>query len=101
MGERIAELRRKCGLSQAALAKKLGLSTSAIAMYEQGRREPSVAILIALTEVLGVTMDYLLTGQIRPKPVPASREGDNSIKHSNLAAAILCTAWYIGGNDDC
>lgn len=100
MGERIAELRRKCGLSQAALAKKLGLSTSAIAMYEQGRREPSVAILIALTEVLGVTMDYLLTGEIRPKRAAALGAGDNPIKHSKLAETILCAAWYIGNNDD-
>ena len=63
MGERIAKLRRSKGLSQAKLARILGLSTNTIAMYEQGRREPSVSIIIALSTVLGVTLDYLLTGQ--------------------------------------
>lgn len=61
MGERIAQLRRMRGLSQAKLASALGLSTSTIAMYEQGRREPSVSILVALADTLGVTLDYLIT----------------------------------------
>ena len=38
MGERIAQLRRMHGLSQAKLACALGLSTGTIAMYEQGGR---------------------------------------------------------------
>lgn len=63
LGKRIADLRRKRGLNQSELARKLGLSTSAIGMYEQGRREPSIPIIVALAEELGVTIDYLLTGQ--------------------------------------
>ena len=50
MGNRIAQLRHKKGLSQAALGRKLGLSASAIGMYEQGRREPSSSILISLAK---------------------------------------------------
>ena len=38
MGERIAQLRQRKGLSQAKLATAVGLSASAIAMYEQGMR---------------------------------------------------------------
>ena len=93
MGERIAKLRRSIGLSQATLAKMLGLSTSTIAMYEQGRREPSVSIIIALADTLGVTIDYLLTGQALSKPsfVPGK---DNS--HIQLIATLLCTAFHIG-----
>lgn len=62
LGERIAFLRSKQGLSQAELARRLNISPSAVGMYEQGRREPPVDILISLARVLGVTMDYLLTG---------------------------------------
>ena len=63
LGIRIASLRQGRGLSQAELAKKLHISTSAIGMYEQGRREPSVATLIALSKEFGVSLDYLLSGQ--------------------------------------
>jgi transcriptional regulator with XRE-family HTH domain len=63
LGERIGALRRSKGLSQAELAQKLGISASAMGMYEQGRREPAVQTLVALSRELGVTTDYLLTGK--------------------------------------
>ena len=62
LGTRIASLRHGCGLSQAELARRLHISPSAIGMYEQGRREPSVDILIAIAQEFGVTLDYLLSG---------------------------------------
>ena len=42
-GARMATLRRAAGISQAQLAERLGVSPSAIGMYEQGRREPGSA----------------------------------------------------------
>lgn len=64
LGARIASLRQGFGMSQAELAKRLHISPSAVGMYEQGRREPSVQILIALSKVFGVSLDYLLSGQV-------------------------------------
>lgn len=64
LGPRIAASRREAGLSQAELARRLQISASAMGMYEQGRREPSMEILVALARELGVTTDYLLTGQV-------------------------------------
>ena len=86
MGERIAQLRRNKGLSQATLAQALSLSTSTIAMYEQGRREPSVSTIIALADTLGVTIDYLLIGQPPATIIP----------HDSLIPTILATALHIG-----
>lgn len=60
LGKRIAELRKACDMSQKELGEKLGLSASAIGMYEQGRREPGNAMLIAMENLFGVTVDYLL-----------------------------------------
>lgn len=62
LGSRIATLRRCAGLSQSQLAARLKISPSAVGMYEQGRREPSVALLIAMGREFGVSMDYLLRG---------------------------------------
>lgn len=63
LGTRIATLRQGMGLSQAELAKRLHISSSAVGMYEQGRREPSVDTLIAMSREFGVTLDYLLSGR--------------------------------------
>ncbi len=63
IGPRIAALRRRAGMSQAELAQQLRCSASAVGMYEQGRREPASDVLVRLSEIFGVTTDYLLTGQ--------------------------------------
>ena len=80
---RIAALRRQKGLSQAQLAEQLGVSPSAVGMYEQGRREPSADTLVALSEVFGVSVDYLLTG----KPVPEERRELETLLMSRIEAA--------------
>lgn len=49
-------------MSQAELADRLGISSSAVGMYEQGRREPCNALLVSLAKEFGVTTDFLLTG---------------------------------------
>ncbi len=63
LGERIALLRRGCGWSQSELARQLHISPSAVGMYEQGRREPSLEALVEISRVFGVSADYLLTGK--------------------------------------
>ena len=63
LGARIAALRRSRDMSQEQLAKVLGISPSAVGMYEQGRREPSAATLVAIATLFGVSTDYLLTGK--------------------------------------
>ena len=74
LGQRIAALRRQRGLSQAELAACLGISASAMGMYEQGRREPSADTLVRLARQLQVTTDFLLTGelnsQMTSRPIP-------------------------------
>ena len=66
LGARIAALRRAAGWSQGQLAELLQVSPSAVGMYEQGRREPSGEILVAMSRLFHVTVDYLLTGSPTP-----------------------------------
>lgn len=53
----IKELRTKEGLSQSALAKKLGIATSAIGHMENGRMKVSAKIANKVKEVFGVVLD--------------------------------------------
>ena len=62
LGLRIALLRVEKGWSQAELARRIGVSPSAVGMYEQGRREPSLTLLVHIAQEFVVTTDYLLTG---------------------------------------
>jgi len=57
---RLRELRNMKGLSQAELAKKLGVSKSRISMYELGERQPDFETLELISDYFNVNLDYLL-----------------------------------------
>ena len=90
LGARIAALRRDAGWSQAELGKRLQVSASAVGMYEQGRREPSADTLVALSEIFGVTTDYLLTG--KPIALPDQRAVPRLMRASLEAAQTALSA---------
>ena len=63
IGKNIAALRKKCGLTQNALAEKLGVSNKAVSRWESGRGYPDISAFPALASVFGVTVDYLMLGE--------------------------------------
>ena len=85
LGIRIALLRASRGWSQAELARRIGVSASAVGMYEQGRREPSLDLLVRLAREFGVTTDYLLMGEDpHPNPTEAQRPASITIRTDAL-----------------
>lgn len=58
IGERIRQARQASGLSQQALAEKVGVSAKAISKYERNLDTPSSDILLRLAQALGVRLDY-------------------------------------------
>lgn len=84
LGNRIASLRKAAGLSQEALAAKLGVSRQAIGKWESDATLPSLDNLHQLAKELGVSIDALLTGEANeaqstgeagPTQTPLSLEG--------------------------
>ncbi len=49
------------GLSQAAFAKKIGISKGALQYYEKGEREPSASTIKKIAEISGHSIDWLMT----------------------------------------
>lgn len=62
--ERLRMLRQQRGLSQQELAKKLGISGSAISMYERGERTPDFELLDLICDFFNVDTDYILGKEI-------------------------------------
>ena len=60
VGRRIAELRRKCDMTQMELADRMGISFQAVSNWERGNSMPDISKLPELAEVFGVTIDQLL-----------------------------------------
>jgi transcriptional regulator with XRE-family HTH domain len=64
----LAFLRRKAGLSQAALAAAVGVTPMSVSNYEAGRNGPSTRTMVAIAETLGVTVDDLLKQPSKKAP---------------------------------
>jgi len=69
LNEKIYSCRKKAGLSQDALAEKIGVSRQAVSKWELGTAQPELDKLAALAKVFGVTADWLLSDE-EPEEIP-------------------------------
>ena len=60
VNEKIKEERERTGWTQTELAKRAGITSSALSQIESGERYPSTIVLTKLAKVLSVSVDYLL-----------------------------------------
>ena len=67
VGQRIIERRKKLGLTQEALAEKSDVTPQFVSYAESGKRAMRPENLLKISEALGVSTDYLLTGDIVDK----------------------------------
>lgn len=63
MKERIKQVREQNGLNLTRFAEILGLTVSAVSLYENGKREPSNAVLTSISKTFGVSLAWLKTGE--------------------------------------
>ena len=78
LADKIIELRKKNGWSQEELAEKMGVSRQSISKWEGAQSVPDMGRIIRLSEIFGVSTDYLLKDNIeRTEPAeegPSERE---------------------------
>lgn len=77
VGRRIRELRQSKRLLQEELARKAGLSASALSNFEQGRRRISLEWLRKISKILGVTVSDLIPDSRVRKPLAENDEEEN------------------------
>ena len=58
--EKIRKLRR---LNQQKVAMDLNISREALSYYENGKREPSLCLLLTMSNYFNVSINYLITGE--------------------------------------
>lgn len=62
-GKFIASCRKEKGLTQAQLAEKLNITDRAVSKWETGKCMPDSSIMLELCNILGVTVNELLSGE--------------------------------------
>lgn len=63
IGMRIQQARKQKGFTQSELADKLYVSAQAVSKWENDQASPDITMLSSLSEILGVTIDYLINGK--------------------------------------
>lgn len=61
MGKLILKLRKEKGMTQKDLAAKLQITDNAVSKWERGKGCPDISILPELSEILGISVDELLS----------------------------------------
>lgn len=90
LGKRIRALRQEKGLSQEALAERLGISRQAVVKWEHGTANPSTANLIALSQILEVPLAELVSGKAEEAEPPKRRSRlPLALSIVTLALAVL------------
>lgn len=64
IGKRIKFFRNLRNLSQEELAEKIGISRTALYYYEANKRKPTFEVLEKITDVLNITLEELINGDI-------------------------------------
>ena len=67
LGDNIARLRKKTGLTQDALGSRLGVTAQAVSKWEREIACPDVMLLPALADLFGITLDELFRGTAADK----------------------------------
>ena len=63
-GRTIKELREKRKITQKELSEKIGVSDKTVSKWETGKSMPDSSIMLELCEILGITVNELLSGEV-------------------------------------
>ena len=92
IGQNIAELRKKKGLTQEELAKKMCVTAQAVSKWERDASYPDVTALSTLAKVLGVSVSAIVEGE---QGVPELKEADADA----IARRVLVITFRMGAAD--
>ena len=81
IGRFIAECRKQKDLTQMQLSEKLGITDKAISKWERGIAMPDSSIMLELCDILGISVNELLSGE------------KISMENNNQKTNSFCLKW--------
>ena len=79
IGKFIANCRKEKNITQAILAEKLGVTDRSISNWENGKNMPDLSLFKPLCEILGITINELLSGERLDKETYQERFEENIV----------------------
>ncbi len=88
LADKIIKLRKKFGWSQEELAEKMNVSRQSISKWESARSIPDLNKILMLSEIFGVSTDYLVKDDIE-EDEEINEDVDTDVKRVTLEEALL------------
>lgn len=87
LADKIIRLRKKNGWSQEELAEKMNVSRQAVSKWEGAHTIPDLEKILQLSELFGVTTDYLLKDEIENEEFSNDTSSDTSVRKISIEEA--------------
>ena len=98
IAERILTLRKSKGMSQEQLAEAVGVSRQAVSKWESEQASPDPEKIITLSEVFGVTTDYLLKG-IEPEKEAEQKPEEKKTEDTHMTVGDVLDQKILTGEN--
>lgn len=97
MGTRLRLARKDRGLTVDKASEQIGVNATYFRQIECGKSTPSLPVFVSICELLGVSSDYLLFGELSNNELGVCKElyalwKDAAPSHSKLIGSMLITA---------
>lgn len=91
LARNIFVLRKRAGMTQMELASELNYSDKAVSKWERGEGVPDVAVLMQISRIFGVSLDWLTEAEHgeKPTPPPTGREKRNRAIITALSVSLV------------
>ena len=87
LSEKIIMLRKKYGWSQEELAERLDISRQSVSKWESGASIPDLERIVSMSQLFGVTTDYLLKDEIEKEKIDTSCDTDCELHRVTMEEA--------------
>ena len=87
LADKIITLRKKNGWSQEELAEKVGVSRQAISKWESAQSVPDLDKILRMSEIFGVTTDFLLKDEMETEEYSGSTAEDSPLRSVSMEDA--------------
>ena len=88
LADKIINLRKKNGWSQEELAEKLGVARQSVSKYEGAQSIPDLDKILKLSEVFGVTTDYLIKDELEEEEYARSQMQENESESDRIVHKV-------------
>jgi len=99
LADKIIENRKKNGWSQEELAEKLGVSRQSVSKWESAQAIPDMKKILQLSEVFGVSTDYLIKDEIEEKPAMELAPVDNGLEETVRSVSMEEAVTFLKYNE--